>query len=244
METIQIPIVIITRDRSPRHNYLIETLDNLVRGGVFLSNHFHSLTILDDASNANYGNEIRGHIKQKQIPVSFTTHDEVAGSKGNAERAHRLLHSLSNEVTWGMVMEDDIDVCTRFLESAVNWLDKYAAEVRRLYFMGLPDISHDNHRDYYENKNFYGSQCYIVRTKDSLSIAEFLKTAGPFNNGHDTKLMKWLKKTYDKKYHKVCSPSPAFIQHIGVDSSIQKSERNKAHPHFHFIGRDKKYHRK
>lgn len=237
----KIPIVLITKDRSPKQNYIFQTIDSLKNGGVFDSEHFHSLTILDDFSNDTYIKRIRNHIEK--LPITLITHSEVAGSKGNAERAHRLLASLTDETNWGMVMEDDITVCSRFLESAIGWVNDCQAEVRRIYFMALPSIPHGSKKDCYETSSFYGSQCYIVRTSDSLSIAEFLNTAGPFNNGHDTKLLKWLRATYEKKYHKVCSPVPTLIQHVGVESSIQK-DRKKAHPHFYFIGTQNKYHRK
>lgn len=234
------PIVMITRDRAPKRNYLFDTIDSFERSGVFKSEHFHSFTILDDCSSGEHIKAVKEHIKE--LPIQLVEHDEIAGSKGNAARAHRLLHSLQTE--WGMVIEDDITVCSRFLESVVVWLNDHQTETRRLYLMGVPDIPQGHKKSYYETNSFFGSQCYVVRTIDSLSISEFLDNTGPYNNGHDTKLMKWLKKTYDKKYHKVCSPFPTLVQHIGVESTIQRGERAKAYPHFHFIGEDKKYHRK
>ena len=243
----RIPIVIITTNRNPRKNYVFETLTNLKRGSVFDSKFFHSLTVYDDCSEPDYAEAIRLYAKYNlNVPITVVRADEVGGSKGNAERAHRLLFSLRDDCKWGMVMEDDIDVCANFLQSAVKWLREVEHEHRHLYFMALPDAPKTSKKNLFEMEKLWGSQCYVVRTEDSVSIANFLHNAGPKNNGHDTKLLRWLNETYSgEEYKPACCPVPTFIQHIGVDSSIQGVAkgitREKAKPIFNFIGRDKSY---
>lgn len=236
-----VPLVMITKDRSPKQNYVFETISNLERGSVFQSKFFHSLTIIDDCSDPEYSEAIRLYAKYvRNLPINVIRGEEVAGSKGNAERAHRLLHSLSDEVYWGMVMEDDIDVCSNFLQSCVKWVREHDDPQRHLFFMALPDAPKTSKKNFFEMDKLWGSQCYMVRTEDSESIANFLHNAGPKTNGHDTKINRWQRETFDN-YKFACSPAPTFVQHIGLGSAIHAGVREKAHPHFNFIGRDKSY---
>lgn len=236
-----VSIAIITHDRQdrkvPRKNYIFETIDNLKRSGTFESDLFHSLHIFDDCSPEQHIKNLLTYTKD--LPkTTVHTFNERGGSRFNAARAHEFMYSINSDVDWGMILEDDLDFCKNFLDSSYQWLRDVAHKNYRVYSLAL-----SGGRSEVSPGGFWGSQGYYMRTRDSLSFCTFLHNPklGDKTNGHDTKLARWMKETLRKDQQKIFAPSPSLIQHIGLESDIQGSKRDKPHPHFDFIGRDKSY---
>ena len=69
----EITVVMITVDRTPRKNYLLETLKNLERGDVWKSEHLHSFHLFDSGGSKNWpGRALFGSGIQCEIHVHMT----------------------------------------------------------------------------------------------------------------------------------------------------------------------------
>lgn len=74
-----IAVTIITIDRTPRQNYLPETLENFVRGGVFDSLRFHSLHIADSGGHEGWPDRALQSVAirytAQHAPAAHVTHN-------------------------------------------------------------------------------------------------------------------------------------------------------------------------
>lgn len=236
MTTNNIPlvnIVVKTINRVPTGgvNYLGKTIDNLARGGVFKSPHLHKFIIVDSGSE-----DVERFIKEEfysrcQLIDSNINHRFMEYGDNHtlhqcASRAIKL-SSEDLEVTWSMVIEDDIDVCSNFLESVVAWLSKYASDSHRMYALGAnySQIAHSYARGQefwkYPVSAFYGAQALVWSRSDADQLSSWLGDDphydGVRNHGHDLLLQRWGQSLDISHF---LATVPCFVQHIGERSGI------------------------
>lgn len=204
-------IAIKTHDRTPRggRNYLEETLDNFCRA-----------TALTDVSHGLYIARGEGR----------TLHQ-------NAREAIRMAAEHPDRARWVMVLEDDLDFCDGFLDSALRWLEDHASDERLMYAFGAnyDQIRVATERGltawHYPVDAFYGAQALAWKREDAAELAEWLgpdpfyrsldKQTGEVteirDHGHDLLLQHWGR--HRGVTHFLAS-APSFVQHIGRQSGI------------------------
>lgn len=245
-KTIAITIKTFDRGAYPpkTRNYLGETMANLHRGGVFKSPHLHSLTLVDSGS-PNPAEFLRKELGGPPAVGSMMLHDrqvlldiptERRNYHANACRAIQLAGQkgswTEHPADWAMVLEDDIDVCTDFLESVVAWLADHEKPSPMMYAFGAnyPQI-----RDLYRKGKtswpygcggFYGALCCVWSPADALDVVEwygpdpaYLNKDGSkiYGRGHDLMLGRWGK---ERGLTHFVASVPCFVQHIGLESGL------------------------
>jgi hypothetical protein len=238
--TIAIAVKTIDRGAYPpkTRNYLGETMANLERAGVFSSPHLHSLTLVDSGSpdpdtffEAELGcTPDTGFINLHGQEVWVDIPDERRNYHRNAQHAIRI--AAESGATWAMVIEDDIDVCSEFLESAVSWLADHKQPSPMMYVFGA---NYSHIRNLYRKGGtvwtygvggFYGALCCAWSPEDALDLVEwygpdpaYLNKNGSkiYGRGHDLMLARWGKERGIKHF---LATVPCFIQHIGLESGL------------------------
>lgn len=235
--------VLLTCDRSPKPNYVTQTLSSLFRS-----------TLPDDCRFLTY---INGVSSPEHIDVYLTcpydtarvihTTDEYEVNPGvnfYVSRALELgIDQLSNPNDWLIFMEDDLLFCADFFNSIRRWLDRNATNDRRLYSFGCPYFQSIKPNDftgsfesdvwsYYPTESFYGTQCFAVRRDDAIDIAAYLSHAeftNKFQPGeYDLGIAEWSSRRYPELGYFAAS-RPSFVQHVGIESSIRPDG-----PYFNF----------
>lgn len=227
-----IAVVMTTLDRAPRRNYLGETLENLVRGGVWKSPRLKSFWLVDSGSK-----DVGGYIYDQGAPdvdgniyldTWWSSTVEPRLARENVARA--LLLGADTDAPWILFCEDDIDVCADFLDSVGAWLDDHAHPDCHVYAFGAA-YDHICTMYYcgesswaYPIDAFYGTQCFALRNADARNLAAWLDTH-PLVNGvdapgaYDISMHEWAKTNWPTVDNFGASV-PNFVQHMGDESSI------------------------
>lgn len=226
----KISVAIKTMNRKPTGgiNYLGDTLQNLVRGGIFKSDILSSLAIVDSGSQdikEFWGEETAKADLPDYVYIDYDD-DKIRTLHQNAARAIRIA-SQDLDATWCLVLEDDIDVCSNFLESVLSWLESHASPSHRMYAFGAnysqikSAVEQGDSYWLYPVSAFYGAQSLAWHREDAIHLADWLGDDPSFNgvknHGHDLLLQKWAQ-SLDITYFKASAPS--FVQHIGRQSGI------------------------
>jgi len=245
-QTVAITIKTVDRGAYPpkTRNYLGETMANLYRGGVFRSPHLHSLTLVD--SGSPYPAEFfRTELGDPPAVNSMMLHGrrvllDIPGERrslhANACRAIQLAGQkgdwAEHPADWAMVLEDDIDVCSDFLESVVSWLADFRLPDPMMYVFGA---NYKNIRNLYQKGksvwlypcgNFYGALCCVWSPATAMDIVEwygpdpaYLNKDGSkiYGRGHDLMLARWGRERGLKHF---LASVPCFIQHTGLESGL------------------------
>lgn len=233
-----ITLVLLTRDRSPRVNYLADTLKNLTRGGVWESNRLYQFIVVYSGPNRSFLIDALQHVPF-HVSTKYSTRAKVNQHVSDAFR-----FGASYQSPWVLYIEDDIDVCAKFLDSVGGWLDDYARKEFRLYPLGaaFDDSLWASLRDHsawrYNVNDFYGTQAVVVRWLDAVSIANWLlQPRFEENPGvYDLHLQEWSHVHYPELNY-FLTPLPNFVQHVGEESLIIP-DRNTAHKFPAWAGRD------
>lgn len=235
-----ISAVMVTVDREPGVNYLGPTLENLKRSDLLTSTRLEELFILD--SGPNWGGAFLADALAEALS-GLETHRVHSGSHlekvcANINVSEALKQAAGAERPWVLFLEDDIDVCANFFDSVGAWLDKYAQEQYRVYPFGS---SHSGPQDFVRVhcKQFYGTQCFAIRSSDAISLADYIE-ANCFtltDNGtcYDLLMAKWVQKVYPP-WQTFLAASPSFVQHVGKSSVIQP--RKSVHQFASWPGRE------
>lgn len=217
MNARSIAVVMITVDRSPRENYLARALDNLKRGGVFVSgllNYFH--VINSTPSREHFPLPLWGF----ECGMSFWFTDRDLLACENAGRALKI--GAESGAPWVLFCEDDIDTCSRFLESVSTWLDQFANDRYGIYPFASPyDVNNSNSQQTAECAwdSFYGTQCFAIRPHHANLLGNYL-LSNPLVKGkvqptfYDLMIADWL---HTNNLLILCS-NPSFVEHIGRES--------------------------
>lgn len=227
---MKIAIAVKTMDRAPRRNFLGATLANLARAGVFDSEHFHSLTLVDSGSpdfQAFWNAEVGAALPTKYRDKIARDLPDEGGRRTlhqNAARAIRVAARAGADLA--LVIEDDIDVVDGFLETVAAWFRDHE-EPGQMYVLGanyarvqyLAGLGRT--RWEYPCDKFYGAQALLWRTETAAAVAEWLGEDPDFEGdrtrSHDLLLGKWGAEAGPG--HFVASV-PSLVQHIGNESSI------------------------
>lgn len=221
---MKISLNMITMDRTPKENYIKDTIMSLKKGGVFDSNILGAFNILVSNQNSDFLNFIELDSVNIVIPEE--------AKNGNENYASAVLQGYKDNCDYIMLIEDDISVCAKFLESTVKWLEErfvntdysLAAIYSPYEQCNICLKGNINYWDY-PIPAFYGTQCVVIRPEDAVNLYEYLldtdsKLTGAYKGkGWDLIMAKFYKKKYpDRANFITCCPS--FVQHTGDDSVI------------------------
>ena len=229
-----ISVAIKTADRYPRVNYLRQTLNNLQRAGVFDSHHLAGDIVLMDSGigpdpRVFLAKEADGFLR---VRIDSEFHRTLHQNAANAIR----VAAQEERADWVLVLEDDIDVCARFLESVARWLEDYVVDGPMLYSFGAnyAQIRACKTRGesvwFYPCHAFYGALACAWRRGHASSLAEWLgqdpgivqEDGGKVRNrGHDLLLGQWGKVMGLTHFR---ASVPCFIQHIGLESGLNNKK--------------------
>lgn len=243
MKPHNISVVMITVDRSPKQNYLNQTIENLDRAGVFKSQLLNSFDLFDSAGQLQ-------HLDYHPL-ARHRTHLHLPGRRylacENAGRALKIGGESGAE--WVLFCEDDIDVCANFLESVANWLDIHGGDERyRLFAFGAAYLDAmkprmvDGFNSWdYPYTRFYGTQCFSIRAQDAISLGSYIydnpRIRGVNNpNAYDLMFHDWMRLNYPDCLFLASVPS--FVQHIGMNSICTGKEAKDIHTFDTWPGRD------
>lgn len=225
-------IVISTIDRAPKANYLGETMRGLRDSGLWSpAAPSFAMVLVDSGSpdpRAHYATQVAPYLPaDREI-----THDCCAAGgrrthNVNANRAAELAAAINAE--WTLFCEDDIAVCSRFLESALGWLEDHFDQRWLLYALGCPydQTVHALHRGetswLYPIEAFYGTQCVAVHRTHLAHMAEWLqqhpKYQGWGDRHHDLNLHDWAADRNPSETYFLASV-PSLVQHTGRESTL------------------------
>jgi hypothetical protein len=216
-----ITVVMITVDRAPRRNYLGETLANLARAGVFDSQYLNRFAVFDSRAG-NYARDILS--TAPHVVADVWSDNRVACENAGAA----LVAGAESGASWVLFMEDDIDVCSHFLESVAEWLDDVANQRFRLYALGAnyeqleAAVRAGGIGWEYPVGAFYGTQCFAVRAEDAATLGAYWLTNPIVRtvrnpNAYDLMVHDWAAANYPNLQY-FCASAPSFVQHIGRES--------------------------
>lgn len=211
-------VTLITIDRSPKRNYLADTLQNLQRAGVFSSHLLERFAIIDGGSpSLDFLWDAVKLIPNRRM--AFYSSKTTATK--NAARAFGMAGYHGSD--WTLFLEDDIDVCANFLESVDAWLKKHADKGHVVYPMGANYSAIDEMaargRDYwsYGVQSFYGTLAVAMRPTDAMLVGAHLLASATADE-YDLRIAEWAK---GRGITHFLTPAPSFVQHIGAESTIR-----------------------
>lgn len=263
-----ITVVMITVDRSPKRNYLQDTISNLRWGGVFQSERLRSFTlvvgqpiqrgVVDDDPSRDYDGVISD--MGMRYSINAITADHRLLPCENAGRALILGSKLASAHPqgWVLFLEDDIDCCADFLGSVGRWLDKYGTEFGNLFHnssalysfgCAYPQISYAS-GDIWQHRpfTFYGTQAIALRPNFAQALGAMISSNPKIEHHDPTESNRLLSPAeYDLMishcagfgHHSISASIPSFVQHIGMESSL--SDRSPCHTFPSWPGREWSY---
>ena len=223
----QFAVAMITLDRSPKSNYLGTTLSNLERAGVFASPLLESFTLVDSGSTS------KAFIHETIVSMSYRLHVKSAKRWPTENAACALRLASGAGAPWVLFLEDDIDVCDRFLESTSDWLADFAYGYR-IFPLGANYASLQARRDAghhtwtYPLDLFYGTLAVAMKAETAASLAAYLD-AHFTDSKYDLLMADWARKQGVEDF---LTPVPSFVQHIGVESLIRPGSAPIIYPCF------------
>lgn len=213
---MKIACIVLTVDRTPRHNYLSTTLAHLRSSGLtddarFTLDIFHSgsnITNLDKALIADCKATL--HQNEQQLPF-------------NQAFSASLAIAAAREPDYVLFFEDDVQVAQDFpsfvcaqLQCVLNapMVDfaTYYQEIKDAYLAGERIIE-------LTAKQFYGTQCFAMTKHYAESYSSYVRRNQASKAGYaDTWIDDWLVEL--KLERLVASSVPSAAQHIGTDSNF------------------------
>lgn len=216
-------LIVKTVDRSPRKNFLEETFKNFERAGGFASGLLARPIFLVDSGSLSL--DFMSGVIELAEPGAFIVDSAKRTMHENAARCLQLAGEARTK--WALVIEDDLDFCGAFVESAVAWLEEHETEGPMLYALGANYAQIDSMvgrgltRWHYPVHAFYGAQACAWRADVAAQLAAWLGPSPTYNgntmHGHDLLLQHWGK---ELKLPYFLASAPSFVQHIGNESSI------------------------
>lgn len=215
-----------TVDRTPRRNYLGETLRSIAQscGEAAVGDH---LILLDSGPSVSH-TEIpwwAAEIDGMPHPNIYTSTVKLTNNQ-NALRALQI--GLATGAEWIIHLEDDIQVCADLFGSIDRWLHKHATPAYHLFTFHTPyphvrrafEAGKESWK--YPIHNFYGNQCWAMRRADAHLAVAFLEEKIPqwrSGQGFDLLLKEWAWATWTNAKYFLAS-CPSFVQHVGTESSL------------------------
>jgi len=226
-------LTIRTADRSPKQNYLGQTVRSLLAGGVQAS----AIHLVPTNDRLDW---LRQELGSLDLPVHPPSAKRTPNENGLAQID--LLRQYPAD--WIVMSEDDLEWCADPLGSIERWLDDHATNGRLLYrFFAFgtlrPWSASASEAPLKEQR---GSQVVAMRADDALRFACWAKQhrltwrppGAPFqqrpHDGFDKLLGYWALQANPKMENGLVS-RPFFVRHLGVESSI----------HSHGVRRDDQF---
>lgn len=238
-----IAIAIKTIDRGPKQNYLRTTLENLTRSGIWESQTRWNAIVVDGGSPPGF--------LPAQVPLRWWKETprlealQRLTPNENAAASWRVAADLARAVgaDWCLVLEDDIDVCSHFLDETAEWLYTYATRDRYVYPLGCrlekemrEAIDHGLGAYDYQRAEFWGAQAVALRQADARRLADYL-ARHPLWNGttqsHDYLINDWAVERWPDIHHYL-TPVPSLVQHIGRESTLAAGRGGEGTQFFEF----------
>lgn len=210
-------------------NYLGTTLHNLAAGGLFTTQRRWTLDVIDSGSSPFYLPS-RGMLEFGRYEPEGVVRYHVSEERLTANQAalKALTIGVERKADWIVFLEDDIDVCSRFVESVEDWLADHAKPEHNLYafcaaYQGVREAKNQALGAWlYPIAKFYGTQAVAFRHEDAEKAVVYLSRERQFTEqfgGFDLALKRWA--LYCWRYHThFLASAPSFVQHIGRESSL------------------------
>lgn len=218
-----IAVVLVTIDRSPRPNYLADTLASLARSGVFTSERLHSFHIVDGGSEDPIHHVASSIPGREEVQLHY---DKRVTANYNVASALRI--GSAQGAPWVLFLEDDGKYCDRFLESVALWLEDHAQPSVPVYsfatnYRQVTEAAYHGETSWdYPVQCFYGTVAFACRPEVAESIAEWLEghefSRQSDGTCYDIHMMDWALE-HDVPFFLAAAPS--FVQHMGKVSSIR-----------------------
>lgn len=225
-----IAAVMITVDRTPRQNYVEETLGNLARAGLFRSNRVDSLLCCPSKLSDDNRPLLDAWLNTVGPWMAARIIHPLKDYLPNENVARALAAGVATSAPWVLFLEDDIDTCADFFDSVGAWLDDHARPDRHIYAFGcaypqcaeLPERGiHAWHE--YPIRGFWGTQAFAISSEDAASLSEYLQrdpyVMNPAGAAWDLAMHKWAAERWPEIEHFSIS-CPSFVEHIGRESVI------------------------
>ncbi len=255
----------VTVDRSPKKNYLPETLENLQRSGMLDSERLGSFTLADSGPGEEFATET---IREFVLSTTFNKNLElvdhdvelwVNGPEPDHKRVPNVNVAMAlkeaarigetHDARWVLFLEDDIDVIDRFFYAVGLWLDLNAQKDRHVYAFGAnyPQVQQlaDAGRDawhLYPIDCYYGTQAFAVSLEDARDLSAFLLddpfVMNPDGAAWDLAMHRWAKARWPEIEH-FSTSCPSFVEHTGRESVI--APRDETHRFPSWPGTDWRY---
>lgn len=239
-------IVMRTVDRQPKaKNYVMDTLANLERAGLFRSAIPFVLTIVTDhAGSEDFIKGLEGWFEKYPHKIRLSLSEVRLTPNQNGALALELAVNVG--APWVIFLEDDIDVGADWLESVDAWLTRVAQPERYQIFplcaayKGVRESKTGSWE--YPVKDFYGTQAYCLRAETAESVLTFYRGSKRWKKqkkGHDMMLKDWAGQQEPAITH-FLTPAPSMVQHLGEESSLHLG---RFHKYESWPGRDWSYYR-
>lgn len=238
---INFTLALLTVDRreSGGVNYLDRTMESLERSGLWDQNEVtFTFNLFNSGGSVEYLNRWRAKVNSVWFPKRKLSMRE--------NYADALKVSGSGEADWVILLEDDVEVCSQFIQKVVRCLEKVEYVVGNSFRVITLYCPYELYGDGiwpYPIVDFYGTQCWVVRRDDALSLGNYfgnsenvlsLRTRTHLGRTYFTSagdevgasapdflLKDWHWKLYPQRnYFGACIPS--LVQHIGKQGSNYK----------------------
>lgn len=211
--------VMIAVDRSPGDNYLGRTLDNLERS---IGCELDSLHVSDSFSSSYVSS-----LALRRKGCTYIEHEP--GVVANLNIAEALEYGANTGAEFVLFLEDDIDFIGDFYNSVSRWLDDHVSSLPIIYPLGANygEVRQGYNRGEtywnYPVPKFYGTQAFLVRSRDVASCCEYIRShcydLHEDGTGYDHLIRDWM---LGNGITTIPTPCPSFVQHIGTSSIIKR----------------------
>lgn len=231
-----IAIAIATVDRTPKRNYLAQTLLNLARAGVWKSSRLSEVVIVDSGVGEDWPSRTLAAAQAGAGRIGMTRPGDCRIVLSQARRSAKqtfatALFEGAQDARWVIFIEDDIDVCADFVDSVGRWLDDNVRPDPCVYVMGGDNSAIKSAHERGESAwlqpppTFWGLQCVVMSAPVARDVGGWMEQhpifthadGRPDDNAHDLELQRWAA---DRKAPTFVAAAPSFVQHVGDDSAI------------------------
>jgi hypothetical protein len=211
-----------TADRTPKRNYLRDTVETLRWGGVSGAD-IHIFPTSPDLA----------WLTSRRFDSTVQIHTPAARLTPNQNGIAPVALLDDIDADWIILSEDDLEWCADPIGSMARWLDEHATPAVMVYrffaFGRLTPVS--AHAAAAPLREMKGSQVVALRADDARRFAAWAKAhpldwrpkGAPFqhrpHDGFDKLLGYWALQDRPSVTHGLVS-RPFFVKHVGTESSI------------------------
>ncbi len=217
-------VTIRTADRTPKRNYLGQTVRAFVSAGTAA----RAIHLFPTAPDVRWVLQEIG-----DLPVTVHVPDHRCTPNENGIRQVDALNEVDAE--WIGLFEDDLETCTDPVGSMARWLsDQARPDVAVYRFFALPRtpvVKKDDAVAWCPLKEMRGSQAVVLRNMDARAFAgwasmhrtDWRPKDAPFQDakdkGFDKLIGYWALNRWPKQTLGMVS-RPMFVRHVGVESAM------------------------